>query len=289
MEYVILISAIVFSVSQTFIRKGFADKYKSGVFAFSFWYSIVAAAAFIILAAVKGTLVFSLSTLPYALMFAAAYGTSLISGTLVYKYGPLALSSLIGSYSLLIPTFYGAVFEKAPLTVFIWIGLVLFAVSLFLTNYKKGADNEKKISIKWIVFLVISFISNGLCSVFQRLEQTNVPSQYSDTFMIEALLIASAVIAAASFISESKNDRVSVTKGALCPAALCGVSNAIVNAAVMFLSNRSFPTAVMFPVISAGGIVIIFIASVTFFKEKMSPLQVIGFVLGILSIIFFNL
>lgn len=107
--------------------------------------------------------------------------------------------------------------------------------------------------------------------------------------MIEALLISSAVIAAASFISESKDDRVSVTKGALCPAALCGVSNAIVNAAVMFLNNRSFPTAVMFPVISAGGIVIIFIASVTFFKEKMSPLQVIGFVLGILSIIFFNL
>jgi multidrug transporter EmrE-like cation transporter len=47
--------------------------------------------------------------------------------------------------------------------------------------------------------------------------------------------------------------------------------------------------SVMFPVISAGGIVISFIISLVLYKEKFSIMQYIGLILGITSIVLLNL
>jgi multidrug transporter EmrE-like cation transporter len=69
---------------------------------------------------------------------------------------------------------------------------------------------------------------------------------------------------------------------------LCGLANGLVNLFVM-IASTIIPNSVMFPLISAGGIVLTWIISVFLYKEKLSMKQNIGLVLGIVSIVFLNL
>ena len=69
---------------------------------------------------------------------------------------------------------------------------------------------------------------------------------------------------------------------------LCGVANGVVNLLVM-VASLTIEKSVMFPLISAGGIVLTWIISVFLYKEKLSMKQNIGLVLGIVSIVFLNL
>lgn len=69
---------------------------------------------------------------------------------------------------------------------------------------------------------------------------------------------------------------------------MCGAANGLVNLFVIILSGR-MPVSVMFPVISAGGIVAAALVSVFLYKEKLSLYQKIGMFLGTLAIVALNI
>ena len=64
--------------------------------------------------------------------------------------------------------------------------------------------------------------------------------------------------------------------------------NGIVNLFVMILSGK-MPVALMFPLISAGGIIVTYIVSRFFYKEKLTKMQFAGFILGIASVVFLHI
>jgi hypothetical protein len=76
--------------------------------------------------------------LPYSLGFAAAYTAAIVTTIFAIKTGPLAISSLILSYSLIIPTMYGFLFGLfvfagySPLMFF--LPLATFLLVLYLTK-----------------------------------------------------------------------------------------------------------------------------------------------------------
>ena len=53
--------------------------------------------------------------LPYAFGFAITYAMAIIFSYLAISCGSLAITSLVSSYSLMIPTFYGLIFLKDPI------------------------------------------------------------------------------------------------------------------------------------------------------------------------------
>ena len=69
---------------------------------------------------------------------------------------------------------------------------------------------------------------------------------------------------------------------------ICGGFNGLCNLLVM-LCSVLMSASVMFPIISAGGIILTAIVSVLFYKEKLTRMQYAGFVLGILAIVLLNL
>lgn len=62
----------------------------------------------------------------------------------------------------------------------------------------------------------------------------------------------------------------------------------MVNILVMLLSGM-MATSLMFPLISAGGIVITYAVSRLLYKEELTKTQFIGFIAGIISVVLFNL
>ena len=104
---------------------------------------------------------FNMPTLLYSILYGIFLSISMHSGFKALGNGPIGLTSIIVSFSLLIPFIYGITVWGEKLTIYGVIGLLLLMILLSFLNYKK----ESKISAKWLGYVAITMISNGICSV----------------------------------------------------------------------------------------------------------------------------
>ncbi len=286
MNAVLLIAVVLGVTVQQVAKKAYNEKSPGGTFTFTSMSILFALVVFVISS--KGNLHFTAEILPYCFGFALSYSLACIGSFLAIKNGPLAITSLIIQYSLVIPTFYGLLFlpdESASVTLI--IGLALLFVSLLLVNMEGTKKEEKKMTLKWGVCALLAFLGNGICSAVQKAQQITFNGQYKSELMIIALAISVLGIGAAALVTERKRIITNI-KTASHWYIICGIANGLVNLWVLTLSNR-MPASVMFPIISAGGIITTAIIALFFYKEKLSKQQTIGFLLGTVSIVFLNL
>lgn len=277
--YLIIIIAGV--SGQNIAKKIYTKKMQgSGTYLFSACTALFSMLFFIV---TMKDFIWEAAIIPYSVAFALSFAVSNLFGVLSIKSGPLSLSSLMISYSLLIPTFYGILFLKEPISVFFLTGLCLLVISLFLVNKKK---DKSQIGFKWIVFVFLSFLGNGFCSTLQKMQQAKFDGAYKNEFMILALAIVSVVLFSVALITDKKYIKENIRHACLV-APGCGIMNGLTNMLVMVLSGL-MAVSLMFPLISAGGIILTYIISVTFYKEKLTKMQFLGFLTGILSIVFLN-
>ncbi len=232
----------------------------------------------------RGNLEFNSAIVPYAIAFAVAFGTATVTAVFAIKTGPLSLTTLFSSYSLLIPTFYGILILKDPISPTLYIGLAALLVSLFLINMKK--NENLKFSPAWIVFVLLGFVSNGMCSTIQKMQQIKFDGAYKNEFMIIALIIVTVVLLICGL--SRKGNKAEMIKPCLKYGAVKGLGNGFLNYLVM-VTSALLPNSVLFPSISAGGTIVTFLCSVFVYKEKLTRTQTVGYILGIASIIFLNL
>lgn len=91
---------------------------------------------------------FSPEVLPYAIAFGLFYGVCTVFKFLAISCGPLTMTSLVTSYSLMLPTAYGLIFLHDPVSVGFVPGLILLLVSLPLIN-KKSIDKDDIIYLSY--------------------------------------------------------------------------------------------------------------------------------------------
>ena len=280
---VIFLIAIILGVSgQNIVKKPYTQKMGgNGVYFFN---AIISAAALLFFAVTATKLDFDISFIPYSIGFAVSYAIATVFLVLAIAYGSLSLTSLFFSYSLMIPTLYGLVFLKDDISVVFILGLALLVVSLFLVNKN---DKKAKFSFKWIICVILAFLGNGMCTVVQNMQQVAFDGAYKNEFMIVALAIVALVMSIMSLIKERKAMKV-YAKAGWHWALICGLLNGMVNLFVMILS-RSMPVSVMFPLISAGGLVVTYLVSRFVYKESLTKLQFVGFILGLAAVVFLNI
>lgn len=279
MKYFLLFLVVLFVSAQSIIQKQYNVKTKDpNVFTFCGFFAIAALLFFLLSSGFKFSCEWGV--FPYAFGFAVTYGLSVICGVQAINCGPMGITLLIGSYSLLVPTFYGIIFLKDPIGETTYIGIALLTVTLFLLNFK----NEKiNFSLKWLICVVLSFVGNGMGSTIQKMQQMKFAGNYKNELMIIALIIVAIIMFVAALINKEK-----ITFRSLPYSFPKGIANGIVNLLVMVLTGL-IHNAILFPVISAGGIVIGFFVSVFVYKEKLSKLQYFGYSLGVISVIMLNI
>ena len=282
MNALLLISIILGVSFQNVARKPFSQRASGkGVYFFCLMTSLAAMIFFVV---TSGGFEWNTGLIFYAALFALAYTVANIFGLEAVACGPLSITSLITSYSLMIPTVYGLVFLKDQVGVGLFPGLALLAISLFLLNQK---NVNMPVTVKWIVFVALAFIGNGMCTVVQKMQQIRFDGDFKNEFMILALAISSVALCFFVLKKERKDLR-TVAKIGWLPALVCGLANGMVNLFVMILSNR-MSVSVMFPMISAGGIIITYLVSRFFYKEKLTKTQFAGFVIGMFSAVLLNI
>lgn len=286
MDILLLAITVLFSALQNVTKKAFGSKVNGGGTYFFAGLSSLFALVFFVFT--SDGVSFNAAVIPHSLGFGLAYLVSLVSGYLALTTGSASLSALISSYSLMIPAFYGLIFLKEPMGKFFFPGLLLLLISVFLIN-KKSDEPSLKFTLKWMIYVVLSFIAGGMCSVTQTIQQNAFNGAYKSEFMIMALVFVFICVGILSIIKERPHMGLYLKKGWHLGSA-CGIMNGVVNLFVMILvSEIKMSASIMFPVIGAGSLIITYIFFRFMFKEKLTRPQLYGFVLGTISVILLNI
>ena len=287
MHYFLLLVTALLGVGQTFVKDRYTAKCSSGSFLFSGMLSFCAMCFFM---TINRNWTWEAELIIPALGFGLCYAASTVFVVLAFRCGSLVKTSLIVSYSLLVPTMAGVVILRESFGITMLIGLLLVIVSVWLINYRKstGEHSKERITLKWIIFVVIAFISNGMCSTIQKMTPYVLGEDVNQNmYMIVALGISTVSLVVASFATRETDTKMTLRFGA--PASLiCGILNGAVNYLVIYL-NPHIAAAVLFPALSAIGLVLLFPYSILVRHEKFTATQWVGFGIGLLSVILLNL
>ncbi len=283
MFYYLLMPLIpMISACQSISQKQYTLKNKSpNVILFSAITSLIAFFFFLITSGFD--LNFDIRLVPYALGFAVCYASAWVGTVMALRYGLMALSSLIVSFSLVFPTVYGIIHGEA-VTPLVIIGLTLLGAAIVLINLKSG--QKGRFSVKWLLCVAVAFVGNGFCSIMQNMQKRTLGDSYTHEFMLIALSAAFVLLMGYALLT-SRNI-VADLKGCLPYSTMNGVANALVNFLTLTLIGR-IPNTVLYPTNSALGMLVTFLLAFFGYKERFTKMQYIGYVLGAASIVLLNL
>ncbi len=234
--------------------------------------------ALVIFAVVSFVTGFSLHipTLLFGVFYGLIFCGSMYTGIKALSLGPMSLTSIIASFSLIIPVLFGLCFLNEKLSVIGVVGIALLLISIVLINYKKGGA----ISVKWSVFSLLTLFFNGICSVTQKLHQIKFPSLYRNEFMMWALLVTWLVFLMISLFSPKDGKKVTFNLLGI----VSGIMNGFANYIVLYLAALENAT-VLFPIVSAANTVAVWLLGRFVFKEKLTLGGIVGVSLGIVAVI----
>lgn len=280
--YLLLLCHPVVSCCQSIAQKQYTLREQSpNVLLFSALTSLIALCFFLLTS--RFELLFDARLVPYALGFAVCYASAWVGTVFALRFGSMALSTLIVSCSLVFPTVYGLIMgEHATPAVVIGIGLIF--VAIVLVNMKFG--QRQRLSLKWFLCVMMAFLGNGCCSIMQNMQKRTLGDSFTHEFMIIALSAAFVLLMLAACVTSRSVMR--DLRICLPYASMNGVANALVNFIMLTLIGN-IPNTVLYPSVSALGMLCTFLLSYIVYKERFSLPQYIGYALGAASIVLLNL
>ena len=283
MPYIYLILCVLTSASSSILGKIFnkkSDGAEASTEAYNFFQLTSIFLCWGLLYAFD--LTFEFSVLWYSLLFAICYTVCNICLIKALKYGPAMLTSLFIGLSLILTTIWGFIFWDASLSVFVIIGIIFVAVSIYLCLYT-GKKDEKGFSWRWLVYVLLAFVGNAGGTITQRTQQVEYNGQYGNMLMFFATML-SALICAIIYFKKNKSTVKAKTKHIFGVPVIAGVCNVMLNVFVIMLATSKLSSSLIYPVIGVGGIGVVVIFSLLVFKERMYWWQWIGIGMGSIAI-----
>ncbi len=274
MTLLLYLSNILFTSGQSAVGKQFAQKGGSSL-SFNLNKSLIGTVMFLVFGWIAG-FSFHFPTVLFGLGYGLSLCCAMHVGFKALAMGPMALTSIIGSFSLIIPFFFGILFWNEAFTVFKAIGIVLLLMSILLINGKK----ESGFSFAWLAYALLTLVANGICSVVQKLHQLRFPALYRTEFMFWALLCALIVWSAVALQQKGNQPPAKLSLLGL----TAGFMNCSANYMLLYLSATE-NASVLFPIVSIASIIAVWLMGIVFFKERLKPSQALGLILGVASVV----
>lgn len=232
----------------------------------------------------------SLFTFLLGCAFGVVTAIQQISNLKALDVGPLSYTSVIISLSTLIPTLSGLIFWNEKIGLRQIIGIALLVVCFVLSVEKK--PGEEKMSVRWLLYSVIAFLCTGMIGVMQKFHQQSEFKSELNGFLVIAFVISFVYSVVMAIVATKKNKdkdksidfKEKTVYRLLAVVVLAGLCVAVNNKINLDLSGK-IPSAVFFPIVNGGGLVLTMLCAVTFFREKLSPKQWIGFFTGVASVL----
>ncbi len=207
--------------------------------------------------------------------------------------GPMSYTSVIISFSTLISALSGVMFFHESMQWPQGVGILLMLVSLALAA-KSGGD-QKRANLKWFLLCLVTFFATGGIGVMQKVHQSSQWRDELSAFLIIAFAASATLCAIFALLLKAKEPapeaesegvksrgRMWMLLGILLVSGACV---ALTNRFNLYLSGV-MDSAVFFPIINGGGLVLTATSAVVIFHERLTKKQWIGVALGIASVVF---
>lgn len=191
--------------------------------------------------------------------------------------GPMNITLLITTSSMIIPTLSGIFFgEKFSLPKLCGVFALLFFIYLSL-----GRGNGKKIDKSWFFYCSIAFLCQGFIGVMQKVHQT---SQYKDESAGFLLMAFTFSLVYSIFVLGKDVSKIKLSAKYNIFALFCGLFVFAMNYLNLLLSGI-LPSQLLFPLVNGSSIIISTLISVFLFKESLTKKQIVGVSGGIACLI----
>ena len=224
------------------------------------------------------------------LLYAIIYGLLLILAQWFYTAaltkGNTALCSTVYSLGFILPTLSGAILWSESFSGSDLFG-VLCAVSAVIILGVHPRTKEKTVKSYDFIPLIIAMLASGGLGIVQKLQQKSDDSDQKSLFLLIAFLLAAGI--SLSFALFTKNTTAnSIRPRKLAVASCVGLFFGCCNLLNTSLAGL-LDSAIFFPTVNIGVILLSMICGVIFFKEKISKKELAVLILGGLSILLLNL
>lgn len=290
-NYILLGISLLAYLGGNITRKYFTDRTASTSSSGYIFNAVTCTAAALVILCMGGFGSLSVFTLLLALLFGAVVALQGIVTVGALKCGPMSYTTVITSFSTLITALSGAMFFGEHLGAIQIVGIALVLASFVLAVKSEG--EKKSAGTKWLILCIIAFVTTGGIGIMQKLHQSSDFKEELNAFLIISDLTAALICAVSAIILKSRDDRVAAEKPArnqkgmlilLAIMLLNGVCIALNGKFNLFLSGV-MDSAVFFPTVNGGGLVLSTVAAVILFKERLTVKQWIGILLGTVAVV----
>ena len=235
----------------------------------------------------------SLFTLLLGIGFGIAVAGNLIANTAALAIGPISYTSLIISLSTVITALSGALFWHETLRLTQIIGILLMVVCLILSVKKDEGEGKAK-TVRWFLLSVIACLFNGAIGILQKVHQSSahrdelmaflaVSFGFSFLFSTVCLLFSlrGGKKEALRLPSVPDKKKALLLLAVFAVVGICTALNHVIN---LYLAGI-VESAVFFPIVNGGGLILLTLSSFILFHEKLTRRQTIGLLVGFAAVL----
>lgn len=281
---VLLYAAVVlFSLSQSTLdkldRRGDAIRYN--------FFKALAACIVFFLAFFISREGFHTPTLLYGVAQGALFAVANFAGYRALHTGPMALTSMLVKFSLVIPFLFGVFrFGERP-SVAALVGFVLLFVALACLNLRRGEREKRPLSLRWALLVLATLLANGFTSVLTSAHQNAYPGEYAWGYTAWATASCFILFMIPALCS-GRLSRKYADLRADALACASGTANTLSSFLTVLLA-AAVPATVLYPLLSVTMMLGALVVGRALFREKLSVPQYVGFALGVASVVLLNL
>ena len=288
----------------------------SGFFHYSGYYQLLAAVFALITLTLKGFSEISWPMAACAVLMSFFLAINIFANLEVLKSTSLVVNQMFSTGSVIVTAIAGILIFGESLNVYAWTGIVCFLIAFYCilakpTDKDAPVKEKKKFTAKTLILLIIELISVGMQTIIQKWFGAYVIPANADSGLVSSMNASFNLLSFAfnalflyacyliyALIKDGKKaseqepaseekvikplSKTALISGALLAFALFAIGM-LATLIQREISISSFTTISL--AISIGITIII---STTVYKEKLTTLNVIGIVLGILSVLVIN-
>lgn len=281
----IYICSVLFAVTQTVTTKIYAKESDNSIVFNTI--KTVFALLFFGLISIGGVRM-HIPSIIYGCLYGIALSLAMYTAYTAISLGIASLTSVLVSFSVIIPIVYGIAFCGENMTAPKAAGMFFLVLALVFANIDKMRTKSEKETnyVKWLLFVFATFVLNGTCSVLQKMHQNYYPGEYLNEFMLSAMILSTLAFVIV-FIFKVSFKELKATKGKV-HAAVSGAANAIANYSTLALAGLEH-ASVLYPLISAGTILAVLLCGRFILKESLKKNHFIGLACGLAAVVFLKL
>lgn len=220
-----------------------------------------------------------------ALFFSISLVVTYLSQIRSMSLGNASSTSLIYSSGFLIPIFFSYFAYNEKVSIIQGISVLFLLLSLVLII---NPQKSEKVSIKWVLLSILSAAGSGTTAVLQKVHQRSEYAAEFPQLLTFAFIFAAALLFVISIFSKRQENEEKLTLKNAGTSVLSGIFVGALNMLNISLAGK-IPAVILFPVYNIGSTILSSVICAVMFREKTNLRQILGFVIGLIAILFIGI